>query len=388
MSCFEPADPSHKEIIRLLGKINLKNRDERIMYKLLDDGLTQYESKTDPGLIENEDDKLEKADSSNIKADQCKCANTINKSVGLKIDERNHKKSECHVYFTMLDDIPPPVYQQTFHQWKAMMDLNFNFWKMRKRKIIYLQPLDDFPDFVNNSTFNVNKKTLNFFELLQLFASVFFDGFEVQLLPTLDTVQNDWKITRRNHKTTGQKQQLVTDVIAYLSKQRPKDGFCMLGLTWTDLYPTPELNFVLGEASMPEYAGAFSFGRYEPKSYKDGVPPPEIERFDGFLIWKMLKVLSHETCHIFGQRHCVHFHCSMNESTSMVQALRQPIFLCPVCLRKLHKVCKFDIKTRYKKLLDIFQAVNAQYPHEYLENAVHWLEDMLVEIEKAETGYM
>ena len=40
----------------------------------------------------------------------------------------------------------------------------------------------------------------------------------------------------------------------------------------------------------------------------------------------------------------------MNESNSIVQAAQQPLFLCPICLRKLHKVIKFDLKDRYLHL--------------------------------------
>ena len=37
----------------------------------------------------------------------------------------------------------------------------------------------------------------------------------------------------------------------------------------------------------------------------------------------------------------------MNESSTINEAVTQPLFLCPVCLRKLHKVLKFDVCRRY-----------------------------------------
>ena len=40
----------------------------------------------------------------------------------------------------------------------------------------------------------------------------------------------------------------------------------------------------------------------------------------------------------------------MNESNSIAQAAQQPLFLCPICLRKLHKVIKFNLKERYLHL--------------------------------------
>ena len=53
--------------------------------------------------------------------------------------------------------------------------------------------------------------------------------------------------------------------------------------------------------------------------------------------------------------HCTFFACLMNESSSVVQAQNQPLFLCPVCLRKLHKFLQFPIVTRYKMLKDCME---------------------------------
>ena len=53
---------------------------------------------------------------------------------------------------------------------------------------------------------------------------------------------------------------------------------------------------------------------------------------------------------MFGLQHCYYFECALNESSSIAEAERQPLFLCPVCLRKLHKVLKFDVAERYRLL--------------------------------------
>ena len=55
---------------------------------------------------------------------------------------------------------------------------------------------------------------------------------------------------------------------------------------------------------------------------------------------------------MFGLQHCYYFECAMNESSSIAEAEQQPLFLCPVCLRKLHKVLKFDVTKRYHLLHD------------------------------------
>ena len=63
----------------------------------------------------------------------------------------------------------------------------------------------------------------------------------------------------------------------------------------------------------------------------------------------------------------------MNESNSIAQAAQQPLFLCPICLRKLHKVIKFNLKERYlhlahqcNTLRELLQSYNTS-PNSYPE---------------------
>ena len=96
---------------------------------------------------------------------------------------------------------------------------------------------------------------------------------------------------------------------------------------------------------------------------------------------------SHEICHLFGMSHCAYFACAMNESKSILQAENQPLFLCPVCLRKLQKALGFDVVERYKDLcsfLNSFISLN-DCGKETLDgkcmSAIHWLNTMLMFIE-------
>ena len=38
------------------------------------------------------------------------------------------------------------------------------------------------------------------------------------------------------------------------------DGYCVIGLTWVDLYPGEDWNFILGEKSCEEGCAVVSFG--------------------------------------------------------------------------------------------------------------------------------
>lgn len=63
---------------------------------------------------------------------------------------------------------------------------------------------------------------------------------------------------------------------------------------------------------------------------------------------------------MFGLAHCSFFHCLMNESSSIPEAERQPLFLCPVCLRKMCTALKFDIRTRYRVMLEQLRRLSAE----------------------------
>ena len=56
-------------------------------------------------------------------------------------------------------------------------------------------------------------------------------------------------------------------MLCYLKSHLPADGYCIVGLTWVDLYPGDEWNFVLGESSCVDGCAVMSFGHFEPQSY-------------------------------------------------------------------------------------------------------------------------
>ena len=61
-----------------------------------------------------------------------------------------------------------------------------------------------------------------------------------------------------------------SDVLAFLKGDIPSDGYCIVGITWVDLYPSEEWNFVLGEAACEDGCAVLSFGHYEPQSFNKG----------------------------------------------------------------------------------------------------------------------
>lgn len=61
----------------------------------------------------------------------------------------------------------------------------------------------------------------------------------------------------------------ISDVLNSLKTYLPVDGYCIIGLTWVDLYPGEEWNFVLGESSCADGCAVMSFGHFEPQSYEN-----------------------------------------------------------------------------------------------------------------------
>ena len=71
----------------------------------------------------------------------------------------------------------------------------------------------------------------------------------------------------------------IIDVHKYLNETLPKDGYCILGVTWVDLYPTESLNFILGEAHCNDGCAAVCFGHFEPQKYSINVTSRDTSKF-------------------------------------------------------------------------------------------------------------
>ena len=213
---------------------------------------------------------------------------------GVEIPSRDEGAPQEGLLFQPRTKFPKPFIRQTYKQWKAMMDLGWRLRQIRKRNIIFIQPLNDFPDFI--SEFSCGSHT-GLFEFLRSFCEIFFMRIEVRLLPALNMKEAGWNITSRVHEKTNQEQYLVTDIQKNLKTSIPKDGYCSVGISWTDLYPKEEMNFVLGDANAGLNSAVFCFGRFEPKKFKEGLtPPPVIDRIDEKLLWRLMKA---RICFIF-----------------------------------------------------------------------------------------
>lgn len=294
--------------------------------------------------------------------------------------DSDQERSKAFRLFRPLKMSKPLQQGQTFMQWKVSHDYQSAYILcLQRRNIIYIQPIDAFPDFVKDFKFRRSHIQVGLFELVQGFAQIFFSGLDVFVLPGIETEALEWNISSRYHQVTGQKQYLVDDFHPRLQELLPSNGICILGFVWTDVFPE-NYNFVLGEASAKHKTGIFSFGRFPPSTF-DPDKPQDITEITGDVIWKLIKVVSHEVCHLFGLMHCEYFHCAMNESSTVGEAMSQPLFLCPVCLRKLHHSCAFDVVERYQEMYRFLRDIQSQYPCQSIQTSILWLQECLTFLE-------
>lgn len=184
-------------------------------------------------------------------------------------------------------------------------------------------------------------------EVVAEFARAHFQ-LPVEILPPIALERTGAKVRDRGDF----RQILAPDLLEHLKTRLPADGYCLIGLTATDLYPEESWNFVFGMATLRERVGVYSTARYQPSFYgeEDHYPAP-----DSWVMRRSLKVMAHEIGHMFGMQHCTYYECVMNGSNHLDETDRRPVHLCPVCLRKLHYAIGFDPDRRYRDLERFFR---------------------------------
>jgi len=196
---------------------------------------------------------------------------------------------------------------------------------------------------------------------------------DARLLPPLDLGRSH--LTSRRNPATGQVQLLTGDILNLLKTRLPDDAFALLGVTMVDLYPEPTWNFVFGQASLRDRVGVYSFARYTPQF--SGEPGTAESR--RLMLRRSLKVLAHETAHMFGIEHCIWYRCLMNGSNHLAEADARPLHLCPVDLHKLQWSIGFNVVERYRRLRG--------FDHEAgFEDEAEWLDRRIALITRSATG--
>jgi archaemetzincin len=98
---------------------------------------------------------------------------------------------------------------------------------------------------------------------------------------------------------------------------------------------------------------------------------------DANLLKKAASVICHEIAHAFGLEHCIYYRCIMNGSNTLDEDDKLPLYLCPICLKKLHLLLNFSIEERYDKLKEFCLKNNFKSEYDWYKNRLDRARSML-----------
>ncbi len=195
--------------------------------------------------------------------------------------------------------------------------------KSERRDTIYLLPLG-----------RMDKQTTATLNQMAEFAGIFF-ACKVRVLPAVALPKSAYVHRRKQYD--------AAEILRRMARHVPKDALAVVGVTTADLY-SGRLAFVFGLASLRSRVAVYSLRRY-------GTPgTPEFLR-------RALKIVAHETGHVFAITHCIFYRCCMNGSNSLDESDSQPLHYCPLCHDKLRHALAFDPEERFKKLAAFYDKI-------------------------------
>ncbi|CAF1405609.1 unnamed protein product [Rotaria sordida] len=234
------------------------------------------------------------------------------------------------------------------------------------KKYIYLTLLDN-DDLL--SLLNIDhliNYTQRFFQmevkLLPLFTNIYWNNTKKKWICTMkgrnDLIKEITLRTRYN-STTEHSQIYVDNILNLLKRSVPSDARCLVAITLHDLYSDESDLFIAGLAHGNCHVAAFSFFRYDPRLkfgdefwYDWKIKKTQSKLMSIIILLRSCRLLTHEIGHLLGIGHCIYYGCLMNGSGHLQEDFSQPLFLCPIDLRKLSQLANFDFIQRYEKLLD------------------------------------
>ena len=204
----------------------------------------------------------------------------------------------------------------------------------------------------------------------------------------------------RFHQRSGHYQLHCGSLLIRLKQAMPADALCLMALTMSDIYDTPPDLFVAGMAAGNHRVGAFSLRRYDPSltfssehwhqittttnnnnntvattATTTTTTTTETQRATTrTMLQRSCKLLVHEVAHLLGLDHCIWYSCCMNGSGHLAEDFCQATHLCPVDLRKLQRLCGFDVPGRYRRLAEFFRTHGLTEEKRWIETRLAFLE--------------
>ena len=215
-----------------------------------------------------------------------------------------------------------------------------------RRRMIVLQPLGVFSDEQRLLLESLKEYAQAYFQIPTRIAK------PIELPDPSDSTLARMLPLDQRHNLCDHQYDAVAVVNKLLLPKLPLDAVVYLGITMEDLY-AEDLNYVFGFGSFENRTGVYSLARYYSEFWNEA----PIEPTKLLTLRRSLKVLNHETSHVFGLKHCIFYDCTMNGSNSLEETDRSSIHECPVCHEKLHWNLKFDPQKRFKSLREFYTKV-------------------------------
>lgn len=186
----------------------------------------------------------------------------------------------------------------------------------------------------------------------------------------------------RYDSSSGHSQILTQSVLRVLKRFLPKNGRCLVAVTTNDFYSDSTDLFIAGLANGARGVAAFSIFRYDPRLqfseelWFDWKLKKSSRKMKATILLRSCRLFTHEIGHLLGFGHCIYHLCLMNGSGHLEEDFSQPLFLCPVDLRKLQRIAKFDLIQRFDELLEF--CVENQFTEEsqILEQRISTLKEI------------
>eukprot|EP00026_Physarum_polycephalum_P008365 Phypoly_transcript_08447.p1 GENE.Phypoly_transcript_08447~~Phypoly_transcript_08447.p1 ORF type:complete len:463 (+),score=102.35 Phypoly_transcript_08447:92-1480(+) len=211
-------------------------------------------------------------------------------------------------------------------------------------------------------------------DVVEEFLQVFF-GMPTKLLPSWKFKQAKNKIQimagNKNYPISTDKdgRLQVMDILEAMWDHIPKDACCVIGITLHDIFEIEEDENQFWGRATGDGCAVISLNRFNPDLFEGG------KKEDNFVLslTRSLNTIVHETMHIFGIDHCVFYRCNMNSSEPILTNIDETLPLCPIDLRKLHHIFKFDVLQRYHNLHEFYKKYKFRYEANWVSKRISTL---------------
>lgn len=223
---------------------------------------------------------------------------------------------------------------------------------------------------------NSRTRTLPFTAIIE-FARAFFVGCDLNILPILDFTPE----MKCRTNSDGILQYYTDGFYDYLTQTRSRRDstreLLCVALTMADIYTGKNWNFIYWQVDTRSDLGVLSFARADPlfpASQLELCEEPVTEDHRIKSLRRCVKLLS-AVGRLFGLNNCIYYNCFMNNANHDEELDRKPLYLCPICLRKLYSTLKFDIRLMYETLANLCEKYGLQEECAWYRKRLNFMRD-------------